>query len=77
MKSVLIIDDPSKCTECPVNNCKEWKNTDERPKECPLRPLPQPAVGNIYSFQGYENGKAAGWNRFYEEITGQEIMQNE
>ena len=75
MKSVLIIETPNNCQECKYI-CMMHQEGDNRPAECPLRPLPKPAVGNIYSFEGYENGKAAGWNRFYDEITGQEIMHN-
>ena len=70
MKSVIIIDTPTTCKECPLNKCEYWIDADNRPKDCPLRPLPNREVQNIYSFEGYENGKAAGFNWCLEQIGG-------
>ena len=70
MKSVMIIETPDKCTECPVNKCPEWVDSAAKPAECPLKPLPQREVQNIYSFEGYTNGVAAGFNRCLDMIGG-------
>ena len=50
MKSVIIIDTPSKCIECSLNKCSAWADIGKRPDDCPLRPLPQREVQNEYSF---------------------------
>lgn len=68
-KSVLIIDTPGRCTECPVSKCPEWVD-GERPKECPLKALPPREVQNEYSFEGYQNGRAAGFNYCLDLIGG-------
>lgn len=70
MKSVLIIDTPNNCKECPVGKCPAWVDADRRPNDCLLRPLPNPEIGNEYTFEGYENGKVAGFNRCLELIGG-------
>lgn len=69
-KSVIVIKTPNNCKECPVNRCKNWVDDETRPKECELRPLPQRETGNIYSFEGYSNGFAAGYNKCLADITG-------
>ena len=70
-RSVLIIDTPENCTKCNYGGCPAWDDTKEiRPEGCPLRPLPMPEVCNPYSFEGYENGRAAGFNRCLELIGG-------
>ena len=70
MKSVLIITTPKNCKSCPLNKCPEWVDQDTRPEGCRLRRLPQKIPQNIYDFECYENGKAAGWNRCLDEIGG-------
>lgn len=68
MKSVLIIDTPDNC-KCCKYTCMMYKDGEERPKDCPLRPLPQKEACNQYSFEGFANGVSYGWNRCLEVIT--------
>lgn len=70
MKSVLIIDTPDKCTECPLNKCPEWVDQDTRPEGCRLRRLPRRIEHNEYNFGDYKNGEAAGFNWCLDEIGG-------
>lgn len=72
MKSVAIIDTPDKCIECSLNKCPAWADIGTRPDDCPLKPLPPREVQNIYSFEGYENGRAAGFNYCLDLIGGTE-----
>lgn len=78
MKSVLVIETPENCFECPIEKSKQcpflWEDVESlgRPKTCPLRPLPEKRVYkdnyNRFSSQlAYEQG----WNRVIEEITGE------
>ena len=70
MKSVLIIETPENCTGCIYNTCPERSVKENKPEECPLKPLPLPEVCNPYSFEGYTNGHGAGFNRCLELIGG-------
>lgn len=72
-KSVLIIDTPSNCKECPVSKCKEWTDEEARPKECKLHRLPPAEPCNYYNFETYSSGFAHGFNRFREQITGESV----
>ena len=47
-KSVLIIDTPDNCKECRISKCALWVDGDERPQDCPLRPLPPKEPCNYY-----------------------------
>lgn len=71
MKSVYILETPDNCKECPINKCTEWVDAEERPEDCPLRPLPPPEPCNYYNFETFESGQAHGFNRFREKITGE------
>lgn len=68
-KSVLVINTPSNCKECPINKCKHWSDEEFRPDECDLRPLPKKEVCNEYNFENYTNGFNRGFNRCLEQIT--------
>ena len=79
MKSILIIETPNDCYDCPCyyeerNKCEAtFKNVEdddiEKPSWCPLRPLPQ----KIYAvYRGdYEYGVTDGWNACLDVITGE------
>ena len=70
-KSVLVIKTPENCRQCKYT-CMMRQEAEERPKECPLRPLPQKEVCNEYKFEGFTNGVAYGWNRCLDMITGKQ-----
>lgn len=74
MKIVLVIDKPNECCECPCFydwlccQAKDGLNvlSDEIPKECPLKPLPQKKNTDMYSgLYGF------GWNDCLKEIIGE------
>lgn len=78
MKSILIIETPTRCYDCPCyyedrDMCevvyKKAKADSGRPSWCPLRPLPQ----KIYAmYRGdYEYGVADGWNACVDVIVGE------
>ena len=55
-KSVLVIDTPKECDECPCLNRKLWecqadkkrRSSDERPSWCPLKPMPKKFNDDVY-----------------------------
>ena len=82
-KSVLVIDTPKSCGECPLKDLEEkWmcNLTDEivsvdcekpRPKSCPLRPLPIKAeVPKKHRANGIYS-QAVGWNKCIDKVTGE------
>ena len=77
MKSVLVIETPENCFECPIENSKQcpflWEDVESlgRPKTCPLKKLPEKRpIKEHYSYT-YELTYDQGWNRVIEEITGE------
>ena len=80
-KSVLVLDTPINCKECPVSKCSSWVDDETRPADCKLRPLPLKEQCNIYGFEGYVNGRAAGYNKCLSDITGEpepvSVLNNE
>jgi len=70
MKAILVIDMPSNCKDCNKlvrKGClKGDYRKEQRPKVCPLKPLPQKIEGYI----DYEYGD--GWNACIDEILGEE-----
>lgn len=82
MKSVLVIDMPKNCCECPVEQrmifgsmCAITEATVEslgRPRSCPLKPLPEKRdLG--YGKEGTEwYAYSEGWNACIERIVGDE-----
>ena len=83
-KSVLVIDTPKDCIECPLfafECChvrrKEipMENITQgiKPEWCPLRPLPSQMKYNddLWTNNAEEEYYKEGWNRFYEMITGE------
>lgn len=73
MKAILVIDMPKECCECPCFydylhcQAKDGVNVlgDERPNECPLKPMPKYKKPIMYSDKyGY------GWNDCIKEILG-------
>ena len=82
MKSVLVIDTPKTCKECPCQmmlvcvladeNIDEYVNPNEtKPDWCPLRPLPSKLVPFGYLDAGNEDGLyEKGYNDCIDEITG-------
>lgn len=69
-KSVYIFDTPTTCKECRISKCTEWTDAEQRPKECPLKPLPVRMTGNYYDFQTYTSGVMHGHNRVLDQIGG-------
>lgn len=67
-KSVLIIDTPDNCKECRISKCALWVDGDERPQDCPLRPLPPKEPCNYYDFETFTSGVAHGHNRLLDQI---------
>lgn len=78
MKAILIIDMPVTCRECPCFydylhcNAKIGLNVlgDERPKGCPLKPLP--AKIDRYPCGVYYEGYGDGWDDCIDKILGDE-----
>lgn len=80
MKAVLVIDMPVNCRECPCFydylhcQAKMGLNVlgDERPKGCPLKPMPKRneyrADTKYEDADKYDTGYADGWNDCLEEI---------
>ena len=77
MKSILVIDTPNDCYDCPCyyeerNKCEAtFKNVEdddiEKPSWCPLRPLPEPKdIG--YPNEDYDVGFGDGWDACLKEM---------
>lgn len=74
-KSIIVIDTPSRCGDCRLadfgkcwgSNSYLHLSTKDRPKECPLRPLPQKVEMDMNE---YYEGVADGWNDCIDEILG-------
>lgn len=68
MKAILVIEMPKNCAECKliylqgigegICNAVDW---EERPKWCPLRPIPEKQV-NKPNTGGFTRGFTYGWN---------------
>ena len=82
-KSILVVDTPKNCGECQIwlkgfyCGCKKFRRT-KRPKDCPLKPLPQKKdiKHAIYLTKDKNKptaiGYEAGWNDCLKEILGEE-----
>lgn len=81
-KSILVIDTPKDCYECPCSNegcylCQisrrqlEDDFQDTRPKWCPLRPLPLKGTMENVDECEYNRGFVDGRNHCIELITGE------
>jgi len=69
MKSVLVIDTPTHCGECPVK-CR-MRGINHVPTWCPLKPLPSKLVPFGYLDAGNEDGLyEKGYNDCIDGITG-------
>ena len=77
MKSILVIDTPNDCYECPCyyeerNKCEvTFKNVEdddiEKPSWCPLKNLPEPKdIG--YPNDDYDVGFGDGWDACLKEL---------
>ena len=82
MKSILVIDTPKTCKECPCQlmlvcvpadeDIDEYINPSEtKPDWCPLRPLPQKKNECYYFGELVKNEFAVGFNACLEKITGE------
>lgn len=81
-KSIIVIDTPSRCCDCRLadfgkcwgSNSYLHLSTKDRPKECPLRPLPQkrilPEEQTIGTNYGEEPWFSDGFNACLDEILG-------
>lgn len=81
-KSILVIDTPTKCEECPCytdemiskhwNMCRKLnKDVDteaNKPYWCPLKPIPQEKEDLYYPCNEYERAFNEGYNRYRDEI---------
>ena len=87
-KSVLIINKPENCIDCPLQaddkaceitetSFMEISPAREILSDCPLKDLPDKQVCNEYNFENYTNGINIGWNRCLAEITGEEYIPPE
>lgn len=81
-KSVLIIDKPENCIDCPLQaddkacgitetSFKDIQANKQVLQDCPLRPLPDKQVCNEKDFEHYVNGYGKGWNDFRGHLTGE------
>ena len=77
-KSILIIDTPSSCEECPfmcysnmAMTCRPQKyKMIEDGMECPLKPMPEKNTWDITK-NGHVTEYAEGYNAFLDEILGE------
>ena len=91
MKSILVIETPTNCIDCPLQaddkacEITETSFTAEKDfypnrailSDCPLVALPDAEVANDYDFEHYANGVCVGWNRYREVIlTNSEKRKN-
>lgn len=73
MKAILVIDLPENCGKCRLADFGECRGSKSyihmpikgRPKECPLRPLPQRKL------EWNWGSDARGWNACIDEILGE------
>lgn len=84
-KSILVIDTPDYCTECPL--CVEDSNyrdrcltlyerifTTEKPDWCPLKTIPSRCNYSGHPDDKYGDGYADGYNDCIDEILGDETI---
>lgn len=83
MKAILVIDMPKECSECPCFYdylCCQAKGGlnvlgDERPKECPLKPMPEKKILDEELFMSGNfrliHARFTGWNDCIDTITGE------
>ena len=79
-KAMLIMDMPSNCYECELNNyhfcdvtgdnIERYRNTEYKPTWCPLREVPQKKEDNLSIHIPYNEGYLRGWNDCVDEILG-------
>ena len=85
MKSVLVIDTPERCEDCPCAYFTEGATSDYCRvtdsdiedgmlilEDCPLKKLPQIRPCNYYDFEHYTSGYDKGWNDCIEHILPKE-----
>ena len=77
-KSLVVIDTPETCSECPLFEIELYRGCrlggdhwEEKPKWCPLRPLPRRNQGKFFHHDLGENTYVCGWNACLDEITGE------
>lgn len=77
MKAILVIDMPSNCKDCNKlvrKGClKGDYRKEQRPKVCPLKPIPEKKDYTGFSSQGYSEYEARycdGYNDCIDEILG-------
>lgn len=84
-KSVLIIDKPENCIDCPLQaddkacgitetsftSNKVFEANAEILSDCPLKDLPDKQVCNERDFEHYVNGYGKGWNDYRGHLTGE------
>ena len=71
MKSILVIDTPKDCEDCPLNSHTEYDFDvcwiTQGKGDCPLKPLPEPKdIG--YPNDDYDVGFGDGWDACLKEI---------
>lgn len=81
-KSVLLIDKPENCIDCPLQaddkaceitetSFKDINPAREILSDCPLKDLPDKQVCNERDFEHYVNGYGKGWNDYRGHLTGE------
>lgn len=83
MKTILVIDEPMCCDDCPLmfeNDCgvmqihmqlKYGELYYPKPTWCPLKPLPD-KIDQGYPCSVYDEGYGDGWDGCIDEILGEE-----
>ena len=71
MKSILVIDKPKDCEDCPLNSHTEYDFDvcwiTQGKGDCPLKPLPEPKdIG--YPNDDYDVGFGDGWDACLKEL---------
>lgn len=86
MKAILVVDMPGRCGDCRLadfgkcwgSNSYLHLSTKDRPKECPLKPMPQrkrkikELSQYTKEYEAYCKGEVDGWNFCLDEILGDE-----
>ena len=83
-KAVLVMDMPENCKKCRFHlnypsvkhycYIKQEAFEEEKPKWCPLKPLPEKDTKSYYPDE-YEDGYAHGWNACIDAIGGSKDVQ--
>lgn len=71
-KSILVIDTPETCTDCPLKNFDLCWSPRKRNNPCPLKPLPKEKHGDEHD--EIKMAIAYGWNSCLAALEGKDMV---